>query len=74
MCPYFNYEDCRNTISRFAGSVLPLFADGWSRFPDEQMAARITPVLESQIKFWEEHSQENADSIKKTITAIKHHI
>ena len=70
----FNYNDCFETLAMYANETLPLFADGWSRFPEGRAAKEITTTLETRVKFWEEHDSEVAGRIKNTITAINENL
>ena len=46
------YDDCYNVIALYAPKMLPVFADGWSRFPQGQAASMIVNQLDLQEKSW----------------------
>ena len=46
------YSDVYETIALYANEVLPLFADGWERFPQGRCAAEVLSRLRAQQETW----------------------
>lgn len=55
------YSDAHKIVERFAPVVLPLFADGWERFPTGQTADAIIYELTVQQGYWERAQQRAID-------------
>lgn len=70
-----DYDKAREIISRFCDrQTAELFADRFSRFPDENTAAHILPELDKQAAWWSNRNAENAALCDSAILAIKAHI
>lgn len=65
------YQDVYEVISSCANDILPLFADGWERFPSEANASKIVARLENEKAFWQDRRQEKSLQIQKAIDEIK---
>ena len=70
----YGYSECYEIIAMYTGDVLPLFADGWSRFPVECNARKIIGRLEQTISFYTKSTldkRELLDRLGRTVEAIK---
>ena len=47
-----SYDDVYRVIATYAGKELPMFADGWNRFPVGSIARTLVTALRAQEKFW----------------------
>ena len=47
-----SYHDVYDVIATYAGRELPMFADGWNRFPVGNIARHLVAALRAQEKFW----------------------
>jgi hypothetical protein len=69
-----DYDECYKIISVYTPKVLPLFADGWSRFPDYPNAGKIINELDNALSFYTRHNPESHGEIihnlKLTIKSI----
>ena len=70
----YGYSECYEIIAMYTGDVLPLFADGWSRFPVGNNANKIIERLEQTISFYTKSTldkRELLDRLGRTVEAIK---
>ena len=67
------YTEIYELMSDFASDTLPIFADGWERFPSEPNASRIIARLENERDFWQERRPDRADKMQRAINEIKRH-
>jgi len=68
------YTDIYELMSDFTSDILPLFADGWERFPSEPNASRIIASLETERDFWQERRPERVGKIQRAINEIKRRV
>ncbi len=47
------YDDVYRIVAEHCNKSLPLFADGWSRFPEGASAIRVADSLDLEADFWE---------------------
>jgi hypothetical protein len=52
MDTYMSYDEVYKLIATYCNKMLPLFADGWSRFPEGQKAYQIENALRDQSAWW----------------------
>lgn len=69
-----SYNDTFETISRYANDSLPLFADGWNRFPGWQVSERLIAALEQKKTFWNGRKQDAVDAIDAAINSIRYYM
>ena len=50
--PRMTYDEVYKVIATYANEMLPLFADGWSRFPEGGNAATIVNYLNDRASFF----------------------
>ena len=59
-----SYRDVYDVIQLYAGSVLPMYADGWERFPCGQYARLVVEKLRDEARFWSGRK----DDVERRIT------
>lgn len=67
------YSYVYETIALYANGVLPLFADGWERFPQGQCAAEVVKGLSAELDSWRRRRPggEQEQKISAAIAEIK---
>jgi len=66
-----SYHEVREVISAHAADLMPLFADGWERFPQGQAAATLIEALRRNAAWWEGRKKE---AVADRITAAANEI
>ena len=65
------YTDIYELMSDFTSDILPLFADGWERFPSEPNASKIIARLENERDFWQERRPDRVEKMQRAIDEIE---
>ena len=70
--PMMSYEYARSIIAFHAGQLLPLFADGWERFPAGQNARKLASALRDEVRFWTGRNNEVASMLEEVAEEIEY--
>jgi len=68
------YNQVYELMSDFTGDIIPLFADGWERFPSEPNTSRIIARLENERDFWRERRPDRVEKFQRAIDEIKERV